>query len=83
MLDEYRGPVPSILAAAAGVEASLIVMGRRPGAHDGSVSAEVAGAATCSVLVVAARARSARGPEPRGGAPDGDAAADGRAEPGL
>ena len=27
-------------------------MGRRPGAHDGSVSADVAGAATCSVLVV-------------------------------
>ena len=34
------------------VEASLIVMGRRPGAHDRSVSAQVAGAATCSVLVV-------------------------------
>ena len=52
VLDEHRGPVPSILAAAASVEASLIVMGRRPGAHDRSVSAQVAGAATCSVLVV-------------------------------
>ena len=54
VLDEYRGPAPSILAAAAGVEASLIVMGRRPGDHDPSVSAHVAGAATCSVLVVRA-----------------------------
>jgi nucleotide-binding universal stress UspA family protein len=52
VLDEYRGPVPSILAAAAGVEASLIVMGRRPGDHDPSVSAHVAGASPCSVLVV-------------------------------
>ena len=52
VLDEHRGPVPSILAAAASVEASLIVMGRRPGAHDRSVSAQVAGAAACSVLVV-------------------------------
>ena len=52
VLDEYRGPAPSIVAAAAGVEASLIVMGRRPGDHDSSVSAHVAGAATCSVLVV-------------------------------
>src|SRR5918995_2442617 len=40
VLDEYRGPAPSILAAAASVEASLIVMGRRPGAHDSSVSAQ-------------------------------------------
>ena len=55
VLDEYRGPGPSILAAAAGVEASLIVMGRRPGAHDPSVSAHVVVAATCSVLVVCAR----------------------------
>jgi len=58
VLDEYRGPAPSILAAAAGVEASLIVIGRRPGDHDPSVSAHVAGAAPCSVLVV--RALSSR-----------------------
>lgn len=54
VLDEHRGPVPSILAAAAGIEASLIVMGRRSGAPHASVSAQVAGAATCSVLVVRA-----------------------------
>jgi hypothetical protein len=52
VLDEHRGPVPSILAAAASVEASLIVLGRRPGSPTLSVSAEVAGAADCSVLVV-------------------------------
>jgi nucleotide-binding universal stress UspA family protein len=52
VLDEHRGPVPSILAAAAGVEASLIVLGRRPGSPTPSVSAQVARAAGCSVLVV-------------------------------
>lgn len=52
VLDEYRGPVPSILAAAAGVEASLIVLGRRSGSPFPSVSAEVARTADCSVLVV-------------------------------
>jgi nucleotide-binding universal stress UspA family protein len=52
VLDEHRRPVPSILAAAAGVEASLIVLGRRPGSPSPSVSAEVARAADCSVLVV-------------------------------
>jgi nucleotide-binding universal stress UspA family protein len=52
VLDEHRGPVPSIVAAAAGVEASLIVLGRRPGSPIPSVSAEVARAAGCSVLVV-------------------------------
>jgi hypothetical protein len=54
VLDEHCRAVPSILAAAAGMEASLIVLGRRPGAHDPSVSAQVAGAAKCSVLVVGA-----------------------------
>ena len=62
VLDEYRGPAPSILAAAASVEASLIVTGRRPGDHDSSVSAHVAGAATCSVLVV--RGRRSLSPRP-------------------
>jgi hypothetical protein len=52
VLDEYRGPVPSILAAAAGVEASLIVLGRRAGSPSPSVSAQVTRAAACSVLVV-------------------------------
>ncbi len=54
LLDEYRGAVSSILAAAASVEASVIVMGRRPGHPGRSVSAEVATAAPCSVLVVRA-----------------------------
>jgi nucleotide-binding universal stress UspA family protein len=54
VLDEHRGPVPSIVAAAAGVEASLIVLGRRAGSPSPSVSAEVARAADCSVLVVRA-----------------------------
>ena len=52
VLDEYRGPVPSILAAAASVQASVIVIGRRPGNPGRSVSAEVARTAPCSVLVV-------------------------------
>ena len=54
ILDEHRGAVPSILYAAASVEASVIVMGRRPGSPSRSVSAEVASAAPCSVLVVRA-----------------------------
>ena len=52
VLDEHRGPVPSILAAAAEMEASLIVIGRRPGHPVNRVSTEVAGSADCSVLVV-------------------------------
>ena len=55
ILDEHRGAVPSILYAAASVEASVIVMGRRPGHPHRSVSAEVASTAPCSVLVVRAR----------------------------
>jgi len=54
ILDEYRAAVPSILYAAASVEASVIVMGRRPGHPGRSISAEVASAAPCSVLVVRA-----------------------------
>src|SRR5829696_389137 len=42
ILDEHRGPVPSIVAAANLVQASVIVMGRRPGSPQHSVSAEVA-----------------------------------------
>lgn len=52
VLDEHRGPVPSILCAAAEMEASLIVMGRRPGHPMTRVSAQVADSAHCSVLVV-------------------------------
>ena len=62
VLDEHRGPVASILCAAAGVEASLIVLGRRASASSPSVSAQVAGAAGCSVLVV--RAGGALSPRP-------------------
>ncbi len=54
ILDEYRGAVSSILTAAASVEAAVIVMGRRPGHPSRTVSAEVASAAPCSVLVVRA-----------------------------
>jgi len=52
VLDEHRGPVPSIVAAATGVQASLIVLGRRAGSPSPSVSAGVARAADCSVLAV-------------------------------
>jgi len=52
VLDEHRGPVPSILCAAAELEASLIVLGRRPGHPMTRVSTEVATSAECSVLVV-------------------------------
>ena len=83
VLDEYRGPASSILAAAAGVEASLIVMGRRPAPTTAACRRTSPARRRAPCWSFAARARSARGPEPRGGAPDGDPAADGRAEPGL
>ena len=51
VLDEHGSVVRSILAAAGAVQASMIVMGRRPGTPSRSVSAEVASAAPCSVLV--------------------------------
>jgi nucleotide-binding universal stress UspA family protein len=54
ILDEYRGAGASIVYAAASVEASVIVLGRRPTHPGGSVSAEVASTAPCSVLVVRA-----------------------------
>jgi nucleotide-binding universal stress UspA family protein len=57
ILDEHGAPVPSIVGAAALVEASLIVLGSRPRHPAGSVSAEVAERASCSVLVL--RPRSA------------------------
>ena len=52
ILDEHGAPAPSILAAAASLEASLIVLGSRPGRPVASVSCEVAEAARCSVLVL-------------------------------
>jgi nucleotide-binding universal stress UspA family protein len=52
ILDEHGAPAPSILAAAASLEASLIVLGSRPGRPVASVSCEVAEAAPCSVLVL-------------------------------
>jgi nucleotide-binding universal stress UspA family protein len=52
VLDEHGAPAPSIVGAAAAIEASLIVLGSRPGRPVGSVSAEVAERATCSVLVL-------------------------------
>ena len=52
VLDEHRGAVPSIVAAADTVQACMIVLGRRRAHASHSVSEEVAGAAPCSVLVV-------------------------------
>jgi nucleotide-binding universal stress UspA family protein len=52
ILDEHAAPVPSILSAAATLEASLIVLGSRLGRPPASVSAEVARRAGCSVLVL-------------------------------
>ena len=52
ILDEHGAPAPSILAAAASLEASLIVLGSRPGRPAAGVSCEVAEAASCSVLVL-------------------------------
>ena len=52
VLDEQRAPVPAILGAAASTGATLIVTGSRPGTPEGSVSAEIARRASCSVLVL-------------------------------
>jgi nucleotide-binding universal stress UspA family protein len=52
VLDEYRSPARSIVAAASNMEASLIVIGSRPGRPADSVSAAVADRAPCSVLVL-------------------------------
>jgi hypothetical protein len=52
ILDEYGPPATSIVAAATSLEASLIVLGSRPGRQVASVSAEVAERAGCSVLVL-------------------------------
>lgn len=52
VLDEQRPPVPAILGAAAIMDATLIVIGSRPGTPTDSVSAAVARDANCSVLVL-------------------------------
>ena len=52
VLDEYGSPATAIVAAASNLEASLVVLGSRPGRPVASVSAEVAGQAPCSVLVL-------------------------------
>jgi nucleotide-binding universal stress UspA family protein len=52
ILDEHGPPTASIVQAAASIEATLIVLGSRPGHPVDSVSAQVAGRAACSVLVL-------------------------------
>jgi nucleotide-binding universal stress UspA family protein len=52
ILDEHGPPAASILAAASSIEASLILIGSRPGRPAASVSAKVAERAPCSVLVL-------------------------------
>ena len=52
VLDEYGSPATSIVAAAANLEASLVVLGSRPGRPVESVSGRVADQAPCSVLVL-------------------------------
>ena len=55
VLDEAAAPAHAIVAAAARIGASMIVMGSRPGQHEASVSAQVAREAGCSVLVLRPR----------------------------
>jgi nucleotide-binding universal stress UspA family protein len=52
ILDEHGAPAASIIAAAQSLEASLILLGSRPGRPVASVSAKVAARAPCSVLVL-------------------------------
>jgi nucleotide-binding universal stress UspA family protein len=52
VLDEHAPPAPAINRAAAATEASLIVIGSRPGHPAASVSQQVAREAGCSVLVL-------------------------------
>jgi nucleotide-binding universal stress UspA family protein len=58
VLDEQAPPVAAIVAAAARTDASLIVLGSRPGNPEPSISAQVARDATCSVLVLRQRSNS-------------------------
>jgi nucleotide-binding universal stress UspA family protein len=52
ILDEHGPAAPSIVAAATALEASLVVLGSRPGRPVASVSAAVVAHAPCSVLVI-------------------------------
>lgn len=52
ILDEHGPAAPSIIAAATALEASLIVLGSRPGRPVASVSEAVVADAPCSVLVL-------------------------------
>jgi nucleotide-binding universal stress UspA family protein len=58
VLDEQCPPVPAIVGTARRIDAALIVLGSRPGALAGSVSAGVARTAGCSVLVLRPQDRS-------------------------
>ena len=64
VLDEYGSPATSIVAGATSLEASLIVLGSRPGRPVESVSADVADRAPCSVLVLRPEARVSPSPRP-------------------
>jgi len=52
VLDEYASPAASVVAAASGLDASLVVLGSRGGRPVDSVSMTVADRARCSVLVL-------------------------------
>ena len=52
VLDEYGSPATAVVVAATNLDASLIVIGSRPGRPADSVSARVAEQAPCSVLVL-------------------------------
>jgi nucleotide-binding universal stress UspA family protein len=58
VLDEYGDPASSIVAAAAGLDASLVLLGSRAQRTGPSVSAQVARRAPCSVLVLRGTAPS-------------------------
>jgi len=52
VLDEYGSPANAVVVAATNLEASVVVIGSRPGRPADSVSAKVAEHAPCSVLVL-------------------------------
>jgi len=52
VLDEYGSPANAVVVAATNLEASVVVIGSRPGRPANSVSVKVAEHAPCSVLVL-------------------------------